>query len=65
MRNELKNKRLEKGYTQQETAIKARISKSHYSMIENGERIGSLEVWISILNALEIPEEELTKYMKQ
>lgn len=44
MREWLKQKRLEIGYTQQEAAHKAGIARTTYAMIEQGERDPSVEV---------------------
>jgi len=65
LRSKLKDKRLEKGYTQHEVATKAGIGRTYYVEIENGNRKGSLKLWLSISKALEIPEKELIDYMKQ
>lgn len=52
MREWLKNKRLEAGFTQEQVAKKAEIARTTYAMIEQGERDPSVEVAARIASAL-------------
>lgn len=45
MRKNLKEARRKAGMTQQQMADKLNISHSYYQKIEDGERIGSIDVW--------------------
>lgn len=52
MREWLKKKRIEAGFTQEKVANKAGIARTTYAMIEQGEREPSVEVAAKIANAL-------------
>ena len=52
MNDELRRRRLAKGYTMQDVANKAGISKSYYSLIERGERRVSYELTFKIAKVL-------------
>ena len=65
MDDKLKSKRNELGYTQAYVAQKAGIGRTYYTEIENGNRRGSLDVWLSIARVLNIPESEIIAYMKK
>ena len=60
MRKQLRKARLAKGYTQQYMAIYLGFkSKSHYCMIENGQRGISVELALRASEILEMPVDEL------
>lgn len=60
MREKLKKVRLDKGLTQEQMArLLGYKSKSHYCMIENGQRGISIEIALRIAAILERPVEEL------
>lgn len=65
MENKLKGKRNELGYTQAYVAQEAGIGRTYYTEIENGNRMGSLDVWLSIGRVLNIPESEIIAHMKE
>ena len=44
MRDWMKNARVEKGFTQLQVAEKIGITEGYYSLIENGERMKSLDL---------------------
>lgn len=50
----LKKIRLQKGMTQQDVAVKAKIERSYYTMIEQGKRNPSVTVAKEIAKTLEI-----------
>ena len=50
----IKKYRIEKKLRQEDLAEKTDLSSNYISMVERGEKIPSLETFISILNALEI-----------
>lgn len=53
MRQWLKELRLEKGLTQNEVAEKCNVERAYYTMIETGARNPSVNVAMSIAEALE------------
>ena len=65
VRQMLKNKRLAAGYTQKEVADFVEIDRTFYTNIENGRKNCSMQVWLKIGAALNIPEEELINYIKE
>lgn len=64
IRSKLRERRLSLGYTQQKVADLVPITRTYYTELENGNRKGSLEIWLLIGKALDIPETELIEYMK-
>ena len=64
MRDGLKRKRLARGFTQYGISQAIGIGRTYYTELENGNRKGSLNVWLSIGSVLNIPENELIEYMK-
>ncbi|WP_416144949.1 helix-turn-helix transcriptional regulator [Planococcus koreensis] len=52
MREWLKNKRIEAGFTQEQVAKKAGIARTTYAMIEQGERDPSVAVAAKVANVL-------------
>lgn len=59
LRKKLQQLREAKGYTQQTFSDKVRISRSHYSQIESGEKNPSLKLSIRIKQALDYPYDDL------
>lgn len=55
----VKRLRIEKGLTQEQLSEKIGVGPSHMSHIESGATVPSLEVFISILNALDCSADEL------
>ena len=55
----IKEKRIEKGLTQEKLSELVNIGPSHMSHIESGSTVPSFEVFISILNALNCSADEL------
>lgn len=55
----IKEKRTEKGLTQDKLSELVGIGPSHMSHIESGSTVPSFEVFISLLNALECSADEL------
>ena len=55
----IKQKRIEKGLTQEKLAELVGIGPSHMSHVENGTTLPSFEVFISLCNALEASADEL------
>lgn len=64
MRTKLKNRRISLGLTQAHVADAAEIDRGYYANIENGTRNGSINVWLRILKALNIPEIQLGEYLE-
>lgn len=64
IRENLKNRRITLGLTQSHVAEAAEIDRTYYVNIENGRRNGSVNVWLRILAALNIPESQLGEYLK-
>lgn len=55
----IKEKRIEKGFTQEQLSEMVGIGPSHMSHIESGSTVPSFEVFISIINALGCSADEL------
>ena len=55
----IKEKRIEKGFTQEKLSEMVNIGPSHMSHIEGGSTVPSFEVFISIINALGCSADEL------
>ena len=55
----IKEKRIQKGFTQEQLSEMVGIGPSHMSHIENGSTVPSFEVFISIINALDCSADEL------
>lgn len=55
----IKRLRIEKGLTQEQLSEQIGVGPSHMSHIESGSTVPSLEVFISILNALDCSADEL------
>ena len=55
----IKEKRIEKGMTQEKLSEAIGVGPSHMSHIESGSTVPSFEVFISILNALECSADQL------
>lgn len=55
----IKQKRVERGLTQERLSELVGIGPSHMSHIESGSTVPSFEVFVSILNALECSADEL------
>lgn len=63
MRNWLKEKRIEKGMSQQNVAEKLEMTQQYYNLIENDERKKDLDVSLltKLSNIFEIPVEEIIR----
>ena len=57
----IKEKRIEKGLTQEKLSELVNIGPSHMSHIESGSTVPSFEVFISFLNALNCSADELLR----
>ena len=55
----IKDKRIERGLTQEKLSELVGIGPSHMSHIESGSTVPSFEVFISLLNALDCSADEL------
>ena len=55
----IKEKRIQKGLTQEKLSERIGVGPSHMSHIESGSTVPSFEVFISILNALDCSADEL------
>ena len=55
MRNNLRQSRVSKGYTQTQFAILLGITTRQYQRIENGKSDGSIKLWVKIKSLLEQP----------
>lgn len=55
----IKEKRIEKGITQEKLSEQIGVGPSHMSHIESGSTVPSFDVFISILNALNCSADEL------
>lgn len=64
-RLKLLNARINKDFTQQEVADIIGVSKQHYSRIENGQQVGSVEVWDALEDLFQIPQRQLREIEKQ
>jgi transcriptional regulator with XRE-family HTH domain len=57
--NLIKSKRKEKGYTQAELSDLVGITTQHYSRLERGEFVPSLQTFLSLIQVLELNLSEL------
>lgn len=64
VRENLRNRRIALGFTQSHVAKAAEIDRTYYSVIENGKKNGSIDVWLRILKVLNIPETQLGEYLE-
>lgn len=64
-RKKLRNKRLEKGLTQEQVANMVNISRPFYCELESGRKNGKFETWLKIASVLEIGEPDLVDYIKE
>ena len=55
----IREKRLEKSWSQEELAEKVNLSSVYIGMIERGEKIPRLETFIKIVNSLETSSDEI------
>ena len=55
----IKQKRIEKGFTQEKLAELVGIGPSHMSHLESGKTVASMEVFIALCNILECSADEL------
>ncbi len=55
MRENLKNARKAAGLTQQQAAEYLNVTRSHYQMMEQGDRVGSVELWDKLEDLFNIP----------
>ena len=65
MREKLKSRRKALGYTQQDVADYADITRTYYSEIENGNRNCNIKIWLKIGKCLAIPKEEIIFYIEE
>lgn len=56
---QIKAARTAKGFTQEQLAEKVGIGPSHMSHIESGKTVPSIEVFIALVNALEVSADQL------
>ena len=56
---QIKNKRISKGLTQEQLSECIGVGPSHMSHLESGKTVPSMEVFISLCNALECSADEL------
>lgn len=61
----LLNARINKDFTQQEVADIIGVSKQHYSRIENGQQVGSVEIWDTLEDLFQIPQRQLREVEEQ
>jgi transcriptional regulator with XRE-family HTH domain len=54
-RTRIRHLRMQRGYTQRELAERAGITQEYLSAIERGSRVPSLEVFLILAEALDIP----------
>ena len=59
----IKNKRLEKGLSQEVISGFADLNRSHYSAIENGKKIIRLDTFLKLAAALDVNPPELLDSM--
>ena len=59
MRENLKNARKAAGLTQQQAAEYLNVTRSHYQMIEQGDRVGSVELWDKLEDLFNIHQRKL------
>ena len=55
----IKQKRIEKGFTQEKLAELVGIGPSHMSHLESGKTVASMDVFIALCNVLECSADEL------
>lgn len=59
MRENLKNARKAAGLTQQQVAEYLNVTCSHYQMMEQGDRVGSVELWDRLEDLFNIHQRKL------
>lgn len=59
MRENLKNARKAAGLTQQQAAEYLNATRSHYQMMEQGDRVGSVELWDKLEDLFNIHQRKL------
>ena len=59
MRENLKNARKAAGLTQQQAAEYLNVTRSHYQMMEHGDRVGSVELWDKLEDLFNIHQRKL------
>lgn len=59
MRENLKKARREAGMTQQQVADKLDIGLRYYKSLENGERLGGIEIWDALEDLFKIHQRKL------
>ena len=59
MRENLKNARNAAGLTQQQVAEYLNVTRSHYQMMEQGDRVGSVELWDKLEDLFNIHQRKL------
>ena len=59
MRENLKNARKAAGFTQQQVAEYLNVTRSHYQMMEQGDRVGSVELWDKLEDLFNIHQRKL------
>ncbi len=59
MRENLKNARKAAGLTQQQAAEYLNVTRSHYQMMEQGDRVGSVELWDKLEDLFNIHQRKL------
>lgn len=61
----LKLFRVKKNLSQQEMADKLGMARSHYAMIERGERRGSDEMWKTLKEVFNVPDADMWALMQK
>ena len=61
MRNNLRQSRMSKGYTQLQFATMLGITARQYQRIESGTQDGSIKLWVKIKSLLEKPIDYLVE----
>ena len=64
-RKKLRNRRIEKGLTQEQVANMVNICRPFYCELEAGRKNCKFETWLKIANVLEIGETDLVFYIKE
>ena len=59
MRENLKNARKAAGLTQQQAPEYLNVTRSHYQMMEQGDRVGSVELWDKLEDLFNIHQRKL------
>ena len=59
LRENLKNARKAAGLTQQQAAEYLNVTRSHYQMMEQGDRVGSVELWDKLEDLFNIHQRKL------